>query len=426
MAGAVALAAPALLDVREAARADELGASLAHARGAIAWTVLLALALAGAAHASAAPLGSRPRVRRAAGTAQRAGVPGIAVLAIVGALVAIGNPVAWARDRWDDFRTTGYEQVESQATRFTGSLGSNRYDFYRVALDELASHPLTGIGQDNFQEAYLRARRTDEAPKHPHSLPVAVAAQLGLAGIALFAGMVIALGVAVVRAARAAADRDVVIGAAAASVVWMTQAAVDWISAFTAPALLALGLLGTATRTGPAGAAVRGLLTTARARRAAAAGALVTAAAVLGWLAWAAALARDATRRAATDPRGAVRQLHRAADVMPLDGDVLVTAAVLERRLGELSGARGDLRRAVRREPDDWLARFELGLTAGASGDTATATVALARAHRMNPRQVAVERAQRDLRAGRSIEPAVYEAILQDQLARKLAPTGAP
>ena len=43
-------------------------------------------------------------------------------------------------------------------SRLPSGLGSNRYDFYRVALNEFVAHPLAGIGADNFQQQYLRPR----------------------------------------------------------------------------------------------------------------------------------------------------------------------------------------------------------------------------------------------------------------------------
>ena len=45
--------------------------------------------------------------------------------------------------------------ANGSGNRLLSGLGSNRYDFYRVALDEFVAHPLVGIGADNFQQQYL-------------------------------------------------------------------------------------------------------------------------------------------------------------------------------------------------------------------------------------------------------------------------------
>jgi len=61
-------------------------------------------------------------------------------------------------------------------------LGSNRYDFYRVALDEFAAHPLIGIGVDNFQEQYLAHGRSTETPRYPHSVELRTLTETGTLG----------------------------------------------------------------------------------------------------------------------------------------------------------------------------------------------------------------------------------------------------
>ncbi len=58
---------------------------------------------------------------------------------------------------WDTFKG-GYAADRASGSRLTSGLGSDRYDFYRVALDEFTAHPLVGIGADNFQQQYLAAR----------------------------------------------------------------------------------------------------------------------------------------------------------------------------------------------------------------------------------------------------------------------------
>ena len=74
-----------------------------------------------------------------------------AVLAVVAVPVAffatVDHPVRWAGDEWRAFKHS--PSHETAATHF-GSLGSNRYDFWRVALNEFEHHPLAGIGDRGF------------------------------------------------------------------------------------------------------------------------------------------------------------------------------------------------------------------------------------------------------------------------------------
>ena len=83
-------------------------------------------------------------------------------------VVREGNPVSWVDERWEEFKG-GAQPNASAGARFTQTLGSNRYDFWRVAWDGFERRPFTGIGADNFRHDYLRRRTSDEEPYYPHS-----------------------------------------------------------------------------------------------------------------------------------------------------------------------------------------------------------------------------------------------------------------
>ena len=84
--------------------------------------------------------------REKAGRAHRVGgaiAIASAVVCVVGALAIAGNPVDRAQDAWGSFKG-GYSDSRGE-NRITGNgLGSNRYDFYRVGLDEFKAHPVDG------------------------------------------------------------------------------------------------------------------------------------------------------------------------------------------------------------------------------------------------------------------------------------------
>src|SRR5207245_9586081 len=78
---------------------------------------------------------------------------GVAALAIATLLAVLaggwavaGNPVARVRHGWDTFKSPRGYAANASGNRLTSGLGSQRYDFYRVALNEFVAHPLVGIG----------------------------------------------------------------------------------------------------------------------------------------------------------------------------------------------------------------------------------------------------------------------------------------
>ena len=107
-------------------------------------------------------------------------------------------------DGWDSFKG-GYGANSTTGNRLLSGLGSNRYDFYRVALDEFLAHPLVGIGADNFQQQYLAHGRSEETPHYPHSVELRTLAQTGLVGALL---ALVGLGAALLAAARALRSSD--------------------------------------------------------------------------------------------------------------------------------------------------------------------------------------------------------------------------
>ena len=72
----------------------------------------------------------------------------------------------------------------SQAARRLASAQSNRYEYWRVAVDSFADHPLVGVGSGGFQVEWLRERHFEESVRDAHSLYLETAAELGIAGLA--------------------------------------------------------------------------------------------------------------------------------------------------------------------------------------------------------------------------------------------------
>ena len=86
----------------------------------------------------------------------------IVTLAAGGAGIAAathGHPVSFVKRQWQGFSHP--PKANAQGSYFN-TVGSNRYDFWRVALDATRAHPVGGLGQDNYGEYYVKRRRSVE------------------------------------------------------------------------------------------------------------------------------------------------------------------------------------------------------------------------------------------------------------------------
>jgi hypothetical protein len=319
---------------------------------------------------------SAPTRRAAEVVALAAVVAGFAGGAI-GFFAAIDHPIGYATAKWDSFK---HPPQHREGSSHLVTLGSNRYDFWRVAGDEFVDHPLVGIGSRGFIAAYLRHRRSPETPARVHSLPLEVLTEDGLVGFALFLA---AIGVPLVVLARRRADLASFV-AFAAGAYWLAHASVDWL--WTLPAvglpfflLLGIGLAG--DRAPPH----------SRVRIAAAVAVIVVAA--LAFLPpW---LSARLTSWARSHPASAATDLRWARRLDPLSIEPLVAQYELSRSPRQKIDA---ARRAIDREPDWVLPHYLLGLAYLADHRKGPARRELALAHRLDPREQLIVRALRRAR----------------------------
>src|SRR3954447_13646861 len=180
-AAGVALTVPAVVDVY-----DESGRALARSVDSAGRAILLAAVAAGAVALLVALPDRSVSVSRASGRRMGAALAAAAVLAAcAGTAVYVaerGSPFTDIAHAWNQFKTK--KTPHGGASRL-GRLGSNRYDFWRVALREFRHAPVAGIGADNYQEAYLRHGKSSESPLYPHSVELRTLAQTGLVGALL-------------------------------------------------------------------------------------------------------------------------------------------------------------------------------------------------------------------------------------------------
>ncbi len=225
---------------RSRARSRMHSATIAHALGARGGVLVVA---GGAALEARARPSSEPRRRLRQGLTAHRGDRALV------AVVAGGSSRPETRSRAPKKRGTASRAGTGSrgGSRLVSGLGSNRYDFYRVALDEFLAHPLVGIGADNFQQQYLRHGHSGETPHYPHSVELRTLSQTGVIGTLL---ALLGLGAALLAAMRARAAPDRLgAGVAAAALAgfgyWVVHGSVDWFWEFAglgAPAFAMLGL----------------------------------------------------------------------------------------------------------------------------------------------------------------------------------------
>jgi len=127
------------------------------------------------------------------------------------------------------------------ATRYV-SLQSNRYAYWRVAIDAFAAQPLRGIGAGGWAVYWLSHRPFDDYAEDAHSLPLQTAAELGLVGVVLLAAFVGGIALAAREAYRAAPA--LAAGPIAGVVVYAAHAPLDWDWEMPAVTLIGLVLAG--------------------------------------------------------------------------------------------------------------------------------------------------------------------------------------
>jgi tetratricopeptide (TPR) repeat protein len=293
-----------------------------------------------------------------------------AVVAALVLLVVYGNPVTRAQEAWDEF--SAGQQFEESSSYFGANLGSNRYDFWRVALGEFRDSPLAGSGAGNFADAYLRERESPEEPLYPHSLPVMVLSQTGAVGGLLFVGF----------------------------------------PGLAAPALAWLGLAASLDRPAPVPAERPAEWTRRRVSAVALYTLIVVAVAISLTLPWLAA--REVERAADSwraSPEDAYATLDRARTLNPLSARPDLVAGAIAMRLEDYDRAEAAFERALDRHGDSWYAELELAVIAAVEGRREDALARLDRAEELNPREETLAIVREGVVTGEPVDPHVLDQI---------------
>jgi tetratricopeptide (TPR) repeat protein/predicted secreted protein len=418
-------AAPAVLGVGDRLRGVAVVPSTLHHAIAVSFAAAL---LTGLFVAAGAAIESRAKPSPSAAARIRRGLGAVALATLVvilaAGLVVAGNPITRIEHGWRSFKG-GYGANSHTGSRLVSGLGSNRYDFYRVALDELAAHPLAGIGADNFQQQYLAHGRSDETPRYPHSVEVRTLAETGLIGALL---ALVGLGAALLAGARACRGRGDPLGADVAAAAlggfayWAVHGSIDWFWEFAGLGAPAFALLGIACALAPtngrraatpaANAPAREPSTPGHRASNTRRGVVVVAGVlvVLGaiWSLAAPWLSQRQVERAASvwrkDPARAYARLEEAARLNPLSDEAYLVAGSIALRYGDVARADHEFSLALERVPGDAYATLERGAIASMSGRRADALRLLEAAVRLNPRDQLTREALLLVRAGKRVD----------------------
>ena len=403
-AGIAVLGQPVLDLYGKADGNGALGADVVRSAGVATVVVAVVItALWAAAGAVLLAVGGQESARAA--TLRRAGAITLAVLALAAVVggVALSSRISdKVSQQYDSFVNLGSDQ--GNGSRLTAG-GGNRYDFWRVAVHEFSAHPLEGVGAGNYPAGYYRERRQNQDVGQPHSLPLQTLSELGIVGSALFVLFLVGVVLGLWRRARRATPATVplVVAAGGAFLGWLGATAVDWVHLFPGLVGIALGAVAVLVdddRPPAAGAAAAGAPVAATGRRRVGftvAVVVLAACAAFGIsrLALASHDANSARGKLATAPLAALAD---TSDALSLDGDRVDTYYVRSAayaRLGRYAEARGALREALLRDPDNFVTWTLIGDLAFRHGDRAVARASYKRAAQLNPLDAELQRLRR-------------------------------
>ena len=348
------------------------------------WTALAMAGLAATAGLAYAWADGRisvpPRTQRALAVSLAAALTAVVVAVPVTFFAVADRPGHVLEQKWHSFKTQ--PKHETGSSHLT-SLGSNRYDFWRVELHDARRHPIAGIGARGFAFSYLQQGRSSETPARGHSLFLDTLSETGVVGLVL---LLAALGFPLVGAALRSRQTGLLAGLAAAGAYGLTHTTVDWIWTFPAVGGTLFLLLGIANA---GGREDRGPpLLPARTAIALGIAAVLLAVGAYGppWV------SARLTAAAVRNPTHAVNDLRWARRLDPLSVEPLTVEASLA---ASPHAALPPLRKALAKQPRDASLHYRLGRTLLKAGERREARLELLAAQRLNPRDPIIARALR-------------------------------
>jgi len=297
--------------------------------------------------------------------------------ATVAFLDRVDDPAAYLDERWEAFKQ---EPDKDEGESHFQNPGSNRYDFWRVAVVQFRADPVVGDGARAYGTAYLRYGTSGETPVRAHSLPLDVLAENGVVGLLLLA---CGLGAAFLPAVRrrATLPGTALLGAGS---YWLIHAGGDWTWTFPVCGIAFFVLCGIAA-TGDGEPLPRRVWVPV------AVGAVALAIAfVPPWLA-----GRYTDLALIEGLPTASSHLERAKRLDPLSTEPYLIEALLAPRRADAVRA---LERAAELEPESARIHYQLGIALLDVGQTKRARASLERSLMLYPGDEAIVEALRRAR----------------------------
>ena len=289
----------------------------------------------------------------------------LAALLVVGGLVLgvarVGDPVAWAGDRLEEFRNPPGEEVTQDPGRFATTSSNHRWTWWTEAWRLFRAHPAGGTGAGTFELARRPLREDTQQPLAPHNAALQALSETGLAGFALLLAAAGAAAAVVIGALRRleGGERAAAAALTAAMAAYLAHSLIDlgWeYVAVSAPVFLSLGVLASAGREAASATTRRPLV---------ALSALVVALAAVTSLGspWLAERRLDRAYEALIDgdTRAAASAARGAAALNPLTVEPLHVQAVAAEADGDQDEAERLYRRAASLQPENPEAWYQLG-----------------------------------------------------------------
>jgi hypothetical protein len=399
-----------------------VGPALGHAASGMLVTSLVALpvglALGLGEKAVRARLGRRLPRPRPPGRRSALVLTLVALVALVAVAVAVAPRVdRFARSELRAGRT----DASPGSTRLFSASPEERFDYWRVAADLLASSPIGGVGSGNFGVHYDALRRFPKYSRFTHDLPLRVASETGVVGLGLFLAMIAVALAGLARAARqlGALGRGCVTAGLGVVAAFFVCAALDWMDEFPALAAPAFALLivvlvtRVPARSAPA---TEAHAPAARRRLAVTVGvvaAFEAAACVLVGIPYVALRYQDAaTAQAGKRPQQAYADFRAAATLNPLSSSALIAEGDAAANLEQSGLARRSYAAALQRE-DTWYPHLQLALLDAQAGDFTGARLQLRAAERLDADDPLLPSAGALIDRHERVDPIAFDRLLR-------------
>lgn len=179
-----------------------------------------------------------PRVARAAAVA----LVVLLLAALTAAVVRAGGPGDFVSARWHEFSNKITAQVSQDPNRIISGSSSNRWRWWTEAWNAFTDKPLQGTGAGTFELIDRVERNSPLATTEPHSVPLQFLSETGIVGFLLYAAVVAAAVVGILRCEWTRAWLALALGAALFFVhSWVD---IDWdFIAVQGPLFLTVGAL---------------------------------------------------------------------------------------------------------------------------------------------------------------------------------------